>query len=460
MELVDLANKFIKENKKKVVKTFRNSFHMEPTIGWMNDPNGLVYANNEFHIYYQTNPYNTFPHNMAWGHFLSKDLIKYKDKGIALYPEGKNKETGCYTGSAFVEKNKIRFVYTQHYENKETQDVSENQYLCDTKDFLKLKKSKQPCVDVNELPKEISHRDFRDPQIFYRDGICYLLIGAHTKDDKGVFVVYSGKNSGDLHYDFYFGPYKNTHCMVECPCLTQINGYDVIIFSSYGLNSYINGHSVNNKSYYLVGKLDLKGKKFNVLNSSHIDSGDTFYAPKLVENAKEVIMIAWMDKWEQEHKTHILNHKWMGSFAIPRVLSLDKLELRQKIIPSLFKYCGRSKTVKSGEMISNHSYNKFTFNNDFDLKLIASDGELHLFSYKGSIMFDTTKSNNLDEMIFKSKFEYKKGEIEILVDTSSIELFINNGKEVITSRYYFADKQLKLVFSGISDFQTRGIEVK
>jgi len=460
MELVDLANKYIEENKKKVIKTFRNSFHMEPTIGWMNDPNGLVHANNEFHIYYQANPYNTFPQNMAWGHFVSKDLIKYEDKGIAMYPEGNDKETDCFTGSAFVENNKIRFVYTQHCENKERQEVFENQYICDSKDFSLLEKSNKPCVDVNELPKEISRRDFRDPQIFYRDGICYLLIGSHTIEDKGVFVVYSGKNSEDLHYDFYFGPYENTHCMVECPCLTQIGGYDVIIFSSYGLNSYINGHSVNNKSYYMVGKLDLRGKKFDVYNSSSIDSGDAFYAPKLIENVSDVIMIGWMDKWEQEHKTHLLNHNWVGSYSIPRILSLEKFELKQTIIPSLFNYCLTKKQIRSGEHISKHSYSKFSFKNNFDLRIVSSDGELHLFSYDGSVMFDTTKSNNLDEMVFKSKFDYKSCDLEVLLDTSSIEIFINNGKETITSRYYFEDDNLKLVFSGIDDFYTSEIEVK
>ena len=89
MDKVKKANQYILENKDKVKDTYRSKFHVEPTIGWMNDPNGLIYFEGEFHLFYQYNPYNSLPGDMGWGHIVSKDLIKFYQTDVAFFPEGK-----------------------------------------------------------------------------------------------------------------------------------------------------------------------------------------------------------------------------------------------------------------------------------------------------------------------------------------------------------------------------------
>ena len=103
MELVKKASQYIYENAGKVISTYRSKFHMEPTVGWMNDPNGLICLDGEFHLFYQANPFSAKNEKMAWGHFSSRDLVKYKEVDIALYPDVTNEETGCFSGSAFIE---------------------------------------------------------------------------------------------------------------------------------------------------------------------------------------------------------------------------------------------------------------------------------------------------------------------------------------------------------------------
>ena len=139
MELAKKATKYIQENADKVIPIYRSRFHMEPTIGWMNDPNGLIYVDGEFHLFYQANPYEAKNENMAWGHFISSDLIKYREVDVALYPEISKGETGCFTGSAFIENNELKLVYTRHLDVTDKK-CEENQYICTTKDKIHFEK--------------------------------------------------------------------------------------------------------------------------------------------------------------------------------------------------------------------------------------------------------------------------------------------------------------------------------
>ena len=175
MKLIEEANEYIAKNLQNVDKTYRSNYHMEPPIGWMNDPNGLIFWNGKYHLYYQFNPYGVRPSNMAWGHFESPDLIKYSNHGIAIYPEIEKLETGCYTGSAFIENNEPKFIYTRHYKDNEHNSFTESQYICKTKDFMTFIKEDNPCVDINELPREIEKTDFRDPQIFFRNNKWFTI---------------------------------------------------------------------------------------------------------------------------------------------------------------------------------------------------------------------------------------------------------------------------------------------
>lgn len=453
MELVKKATKYMLDNAHKVDTTFRCTYHMEPTIGWMNDPNGLIFVDGEFHLFYQSNVYDSRPNNMAWGHFISKDLVKYIETDIALYPDGyENGETGCFTGSSFIEDGELKIVYTKHLEEDRDRLNVETQFICTTIDKKVFTKELTPCVDENELPEELVRNDFRDPQIFFYNNRCYLIIGGRTNDHNGVFIVYSGPNSSSLHFDFYFGPYTSTRCMVECPSFVKVDGKDVIFFSSYA-----NGE--NHGVYYIVGEFKPEEKTFIVEGEGDLDFGDAFYAPKIIENYEIPTLIGWHENWNKSHKTNELGHNWAGSFTYPRVLSVVGNELYQNYHPNILNYCKEEREVLDGN-IARASLNKFTFKNNFILVLEGFDGKLSLYLKDGHIYLDTTFSNNLHEMIFKSKFQYDEGEISFLLDTSSLEIFINNGKETVSTRFFILGDSIKVKYENISSFITREIEVK
>ena len=458
MELVEKATKHIQENAATVVPTYRCVHHLEPTIGWMNDPNGLIFLDGKFHLFYQSNPYSAKNENMAWGHFISPDLVRYEEVEVALYPNGKD-ETGCFTGSAFLEDEKLKLVYTRHLDLPGG-GIKEEQYLCTTEDCRRFVPGDKPCCDISELPEELDRSDFRDPQIFYRDGICYLLVGGHTKEGKGVFIVYAGKNSADLHYSFYFGPYPNTAMMVECPSFVRVDDKDVVIYSCYGLDRKPGAMLMRHDVYYLFGEFLPGEKSFRVEGEGRIDMGDSFYAPKTIENYETPTMIGWMENWRDSYRTALFGHGYVGTFSFPRVLSIKNGLLPQSIHPNLSAYLGRQKKIEEKGTVRFRSYSAFSYKNDFLLTLRGQNGRFKLYLKDRHIHLDALRANNLHEAIFVSNYEYKSGRIEILLDTSSIEVFINDGKETITTRYYIHGDRFAATLRKCHDFVTKNIEVK
>lgn len=460
MELAKKATKYILENKKNVIDTYRSHFHMEPSIGWMNDPNGLIYVDGEFHLFYQANPYDAKNENMAWGHFVSKDLIKYEEIDVAIYPELDKEETGCFSGSAFVEDKQLKLVYTRHYEVPNTK-CKENQYIVTTKDKVNFVKDELPCVDPSELPDNIDKEEFRDPQIFYFNNRCYLIIGGHTIDNKGVFLLFSGSDSKHLHYDFYLGPYEHTYQMVECPSFVKVDGKDVIIYSTYGTFRKNNSISMSHLVFYILGQFKPEQKTFIIEGEGQIDNGDSFYAPKTIEYCQIPTMIGWMENWNKIYKTAVFNHNWVGSFSFPRVLKIKNNELYQELYPTLSNYIKKEiKLEDKNGQISTHSLNEFTFDHDFMLVLRRENGRIKIFKKKDVIHLDMLRTNNLHEMIFTSIHKYKEGKITFLLDTSSIEVFINDGKESLTSRFYLHGDKFEYESKHCHELTTKIIEVK
>lgn len=451
--MIDMDNKknineYIEFNKKKINNKYRLKYHMMPSVGWMNDPNGLVKFNDTFHLFYQFNPYNTQPGTMLWGHCTSGDLIKYNDEPIGIVPD--KEHTSIFSGGAIIVDNEINAVYTEHYEYEgiKTEEV----YLTKINSYSE---NKIRIFDNNKLPKNICKSDFRDPFPIFVDGEYYVFIGGKDIElNKGIIVVLKGKSLEELDYHFTIGPLYALGDMGECPSYYKINNKDVLVASGCRVGNIDNDYKNTNSSVFIVGDIDFKEGKMSIDFVKEIDKGDTFYAPQFINGFEEPVIIGWLEMWDKKYPTHDLGHGWTGAFSMPRKIILKDQDIFQEPIEQLKQY--------QKEYVDEYS-------KCLDISLVMlSDGEFEIKSDNGSVKIynngyinlDTRNANNFNGCVRRTNNKYYRCKVRILLDVSSIELFIDNGKEVISSRIYLDGKYIINYNSNVIEMNIKELEVK
>lgn len=444
---IEEINNYINIEKKKINNKYRLKYHMMPPVGWMNDPNGLVYFNNAFHLYYQYNPYNTLPGTMLWGHFESNDLIMYKDKDVAIIPS--KEHASIFSGGAIESGNLVNALYTLHYEYEGNK--SEDIYLATSKDGNTFVNHK--CVFDNELlPDNICRVDFRDPCPVKINDTFYVFVGGKDKKlNKGVIIVLKGNSLENLEYFFTIGPLYELGDMGECPSYARVGEKDVLIASGCRVAPLDNNFKNENSSVFIVGNLDFVKGKFDIDFIKEIDKGDTFYAPQFIRGTNEPIMIGWLEMWGKQYPTHEWKHGYSGALSIPRKLSYRNNDIYQEPIDSLKNY---------------HKEANDKLSKCLDISFVLEDkGEFMIDSLNGKLVIgldeyvylDTTDSNNLNGCIRRSNNKYENCQIRVLFDVSSVELFISNGKETISSRIYLDGTYKVKINEYVNDLKIREI---
>jgi len=194
---------------------WRPRFHFTPERNWMNDPNGLVFYDGEFHLFYQFNPFGDKWGHMSWGHAVSPDLVHWKHLPVALAEEN---GVMIFSGSAVVDwKNTSGFgrdrkpplvaIYTGHY----TQKPLQNQNIAFSADRGRTwtKFSGNPVLDIGE-------RDFRDPKVFWHEPTRrWVMVVAWPVHRRVRF--YSSPNLKEWTHLSDFGPAGSTKGVWECP---------------------------------------------------------------------------------------------------------------------------------------------------------------------------------------------------------------------------------------------------
>lgn len=296
-------------------RDFRPTLHFTPNKNWTNDPNGLVYENGNYHLFFQYYPQDTVWGPMHWGHAVSRDLITWKELPIALYPD----ELGyIFSGSAVYDlENTSGFgkdgippivaMFTHHGQY-------EQQSIAWSLDGIHFEK-----YEGNPVLPNSTYKDFRDPKIF-RNPIknCWGLVLA--AGDRVHF--YASKNLRDWKKTGEFGPRGNFSKGVwECPDLfpLQIGGKTVwVLLVSMGCNEENHGA----RTQYFLGTFD--GNTFTSQSAftqpEFIDSGFDNYAGVTYDNTSERILIGWGLNWCYADKTP--TGPYCGLMTLPRRLSL------------------------------------------------------------------------------------------------------------------------------------------
>lgn len=160
---------------------YRQKYHIMPPQGWMNDPNGLCFFKGYYHVFFQYHPASAEWGPMHWGHVRSLDLVHWENCPIALTPGDSEDKDGCFSGSAVVKDDKLYLIYTGHnyLTGTKKQEVWENQNIAISEDGLRFQKYvKNPVITT---PPSDNSTDFRDPKVWFEDGLWYMVLGSQSK---------------------------------------------------------------------------------------------------------------------------------------------------------------------------------------------------------------------------------------------------------------------------------------
>ena len=468
--------KSILEKKEIVEKDFwRQKYHIQGIVGLINDPNGFSQFKGKYHMFYQWNPLGTNHKNKTWAHSVSDDLLHWKRLKTALRPDTWYSKDGAYSGSAIVDDDKLYLFYTG---NVKDCDGNRESYQClavssDGENFERW----EPSI-VNQPDGYTRH--IRDPKIWKKDGKFYAVIGIQSENLEGKAVLYSSENIKDWKFEGEIaganhGKIKDFGFMWECPDYFQLKDEktgeikDLLVFSPQGLES--EGDLYNNKyqTGYLFGKLDYEKPEFEILSDFvEIDRGNDFYAPQSMEDDKgRRLIVGWMGIPEEEDFPTVKN-EWLHCLTLPRELKVIDGKLYQVPIKEMesirgekIEFSGKvAGEVKIGTGTTYELKAKFSdFNSDFGLKLrTGKNSETVLkFDYNDKkFVLDRTKGEQPDKRLRKVYLgDISELELTVFVDNSSVEVFINGGAEVFSSRI-FPEKDA----DGISVFTDKDVNVE
>jgi fructan beta-fructosidase len=456
---------------------WRPKYHFTPLKNWTNDPNGLISINGVYNLYNQQNPFENKWGHMSWGHATSRDLVHWKHLPLAM-PEAITNDgkdiTWRFSGCAVLDKNNtsglckngscIVAVYTADQPNLK----KESQYIAYSNDgglhFTQY--TGNPVIDLNM-------KDFRDPNVKWNDQLKkWLMVVALPKENKVRFYTSMNLKNWDLLSEFGNAGLKNG--IWECPSFFQLPVQGQRGKKKWVLMTSFGG-SRGTLMQYFVGDFD--GKNFT--NDSPADSaflvdeGDCFYAAIPWNNLPEnqTTFVGWMVPHTQE------TFPWKGQMSIPRNLSLretkEGIRLYQEpaavIEKNLSKISGSNPVqlkniqVKSGDAnilegknIQGNSYwleadmivprnvvagFKIAQKKDKNNKII-SETVIGYNASKHQLYVDRTNSGDdkikQNELILTAPVMDSNGKIKlkILLDKSSLEVFINNGEKVISTYVY------------------------
>ncbi|OIJ18071.1 sucrose-6-phosphate hydrolase [Anaerobacillus alkalidiazotrophicus] len=432
---------------------WRQTFHIQPEIGLLNDPNGFSFYNGEYHLFYQWFPLGPVHGLKYWYHKKSKDLVNWENVGIAIRPNDYFDSHGAYSGSAIEHNGNLYFFYTG---NTRDENWKRHPYQCiavmDTNGHIT--KMEKPVI--SEIPKGYTDH-FRDPKVWKENDTFYAVFGAQRTEETGCILLYSSLDLIEWTFEGEVGTnLEKFGFMWECPDYFELQNQGVLVFSPQGIEP--EGDKFQNiyQSGYVLGeRLDLEKKVLEHGQFIELDRGFDFYAPQTMLDPKgRRILVGWMGLPEIDYPTD--KNEWAHCLTIPRELSIHEGKLLQKPIKELEKL--RKEKVEIDTEIDNETrrfkgfygesyelsaeFTNFTAE-EFGIELRVGENEKTTIKYDSrtkQVIFDRSLSGEPVGEAFGTERKCTIGSstltFRIFVDTSSIELFINDGEEVFTGRIF------------------------
>lgn len=470
----------------KILEDYRPTYHFTPKSGWMNDPNGLVYLDGEYHLFFQHNPDSNVWGPMHWGHAISTDLVNWVEQPIALFPDSLGT---IFSGSAVLDKdntagfgsNALIAIYTNHshdIENKKTglhQTQSIAYSLDKGKTWTKYK--------GNPVLPNPGIWDFRDPKVSWHAESKQWIMTLATKQS---ITFYGSKNLKEWTRLSEFGENIGAHGGVwECPDLFRFKtpqGEKWVLLVSINPG----GPNTGSATQYFVGNFDGKGFKQDDEKTRWMDYGPDNYAGVTFSNTGDrKLLIGWMSNWL--YANDVPTTPWRSATTIVRELDLINIDnnwiLTSKPAREFDKLSKVKSSSKSIALTSESSatFDISSFKNMFDvagdlengasfsIELKNQSGDVLTFGFdkaKNQYFIDRSKAGSVD---FKDSFVKKAyaprinqgdNNFRFVIDRGSIELFANDGATNMSAVFFTKDPFTSMEIKSDSSNVIKNIEIK
>jgi beta-fructofuranosidase len=319
----------------------RPQYHLLPAANWMNDPNGPIYRDGQYHMFYQYNPNGAYWGAMHWGHAVSPDMVHWRHLPVALAPTpGGPDAGGCFSGTALADGDRVVVIYTGVVPAPEKEatirdgvhSLRESQCLAfgTGRDLTTWTKDPNPVIATPPPGLEVT--GFRDPAPWREGDSWYMAVGSGIRGKGGAVLLYRSKDLRQWEYLHLLASGSgngqqaanpvDSGDMWECPDFFRLGEKHVLI------------HSTGGKAYWQSGTFDKKALVFRPERGGVLDYG-SFYAPKTqLDKSGQRILWGWIPETRPEAEYSAAG--WAGMMSLPRVLTFDRNgELQIAVAPGV-----------------------------------------------------------------------------------------------------------------------------
>ncbi|UOC10900.1 sucrose-6-phosphate hydrolase [Streptococcus equinus] len=421
------------------------SYHIEPKSGLLNDPNGFSFFNGKYTLFYQNWPFAAAHGLKQWVHTESEDLVHFHETNVELRPDTKNDSHGAYSGSAYEIDGKLFLFYTGNVrdENWVRDPLQIGAWMDKDRNITKIEN-----VLIHQ-PKDVTEH-FRDPQIFNYKGQFYAIVGAQNLNESGFVKLYKAVDNnvenweevGNLDFDNSGSEY-----MIECPNLVFVDNKPVLIYCPQGLDkAELDYRNIYPNTYKVCQSFDTENAKLvGASDIQNLDYGFEAYATQAF-NAPDgrALAVSWIGLPDIDYPTD--QYDYQGALSLVKELSIKDGKLYQYPVEAITSLRDSSETFADKAQTNNTYELELTFpaNQKSELLLFADDKgnglSLTVDTKDGKIILDRSKAG----VQYATKFgttrectiDMKETTANIFVDNSIIEIFINKGEKVFTSRIF------------------------
>ena len=444
--------------------TWRNGFHLMPPTGWLNDPNGLCQLGGTYHVFHQYSP--DWPEPDAprgWGHFASDDLVHWRSAGraFAIAPDTPDEASGAYSGCAVPVEGGVRLYYTGNVKEAGDFDFVHDgrrsvQILVESPDGYRMGE-KNVLLRNADYPAFCT-RHVRDPKVWREGGSWWMILGARDLDDHGlVLKLHSDdgvawENAGAVRAEEPFG------FMWECPDRVALGGREWLSICPQGMQDRPWASGMRDVAGYLplpagetlgrAGDLTLGAADFRLW-----DRGFDFYAPQtFVDESGRTLLVGWMGMPEARWESAPEGLSWCHCLTVPREVTAGadgglrqwparELEGLRGARHELAGAAGALELPRHrADVVVEHPHARGELALDGALSIGWGDGAICLrFADDAVGCGRTERAARCGDV----------RNLRVLVDSSAVEVYVNEGALVLSTRWFPRSPALSLAASGV-----------